>query len=892
MITPVELTCEYRINPSGIDEPRPRLSWQIAAEERGQRQTSYHILVSGNKENLAAGIGDFWDSGRISSSETVHIRYQGLPLASGKAYYWKVMVWDKNGNPSDWSALNFWSMGLLQADDWQADWIGYDAALTDDQYPVKPWGNGKKKRTVYRPLPAPYLRTEFLLSKAVRRAVVYATALGVFELSLNGDRVGNDYFAPGWTDYHKRLYYQTYDVTSLLRSGNNCLGAILADGWFAGNVANVGQQYYGSKLRLKLQLQVEYADGTSETFISDPSWKTTYGPILEADMQGGETYDARLEMPGWDHPGFDDAEWAPVDTAAEVSPLLQAYPAEPVNKLGEMQPAQIFEREPGVYIVDMGQNFAGWARLKISGTAGTKVTLQFAEMLNADSTLHLRNLRTARATDTYFSKGGGEEIFEPRFTYHGYRYIEVRGYPGEMTADKISGIVVHSNLNRSGFFDCSNELLNTFYRNILWSQKGNFLEIPTDCPQRDERMGWLGDVQVFMPIGMYNLDIDAFIAKWMRDVVDSQFEDGRIPSTAPVVYKRVAAAWADAVTIVPWQLYQFYEDVAVLEKTYPAMKRWVDYLQETSENHLSTMGSFGDWQNAGSETQIDVLATAYFAHSCSLLAEIAKILHRPEDAQKYQALFDDVRAAFETAYIDETGKIKGDTQGAYVMALQFNLLTESRRKMAETHLLRRINERDNKLSTGLICSGGLLQSLTEAGEVETAYKLISSTEYPSWGYQITQGATTPWERWNGFSAEKGFYDDVTNSFNHYTFGAAGEWLYSSLAGITPLAPGFRKIQIRPQPVGDITYAKAIYHSIRGEIASDWTLENDVFNLDVKIPPNTTARIYVPTSDKDLITENGTPVQAVDGITYVGMENGMAIFEAASGSYKFTSPFRN
>jgi alpha-L-rhamnosidase len=739
--------------------------------------------------------------------------------------------------------------------------------------------------------PPPYLRKTFSAERAIRRATVYASALGLYELHINGKRVGEDYFTPGWTDYMTRVYYQTYDVTSMIKQCGNAIGAILADGWYAGYIGfGKKREHYGSEPRLFIQLEVEYTDGGMQTVVTDGSWKATYGPHLEADFLMGETYDARKEMVGWATYGFDDSGWSAVTVADKAPGQLQSHPGVPVQKIMEIKPRKITEPKKGVYVFDMGQNFAGWVRLKVKADSGTKVVLRFAEMLNPDGTIYTTNLREARCTDTYVAAGKGEEIWEPRFTYHGFRYVELTGCPGRPTLDAITGVVVHSNTPRTGSFECSNAMVNQLYKNIVWGQRGNFIEVPTDCPQRDERLGWTGDAQIFIRTATYNMDVAAFFTKWLVDLEDAQTKEGAFPDVAPhkVAMGSGVPAWGDAGVICPWTVYQVYGDKRVIEKHYESMKKWIAYLQKNSENLLRPAYGYGDWVAIGSDTPKDVIATAYFAYSTRFVAKMAAAIGRTEDAKKYEQLFEQIKQAFNKAYVAQDARIKGDTQTCYCMGLHFDLLPADKREPAARHLVEDLKKRDWHLSTGFVGLSYLLPALTETGNLDIAYRLLTADTFPSWGYSIKNGATTIWERWDGWTQDKGFQDPGMNSFNHYAFGSVGRWLFGTVAGIDTDGPGYKQIRIEPKPGGGFNYAKASYKSIYGEIVSDWKIEDGTFTLGVVIPANTRATVCVPAKDADSVTEGGLPAAKAEGVQFIRMDNGKAVFAVGSGSYRFVS----
>ncbi len=888
-IEPGYLRCEYKVDPIGIDETQPRLSWIVTSEARGAGQSAYQIIAASSKRDVDADKADLWDSGKVESDETAHIVYSGETLESEMQVFWKVRVWDREGNPSAWSDSAMWSMGLLRDSDWKAKWIGYDMKLTKKQKLDAEWSAVNRNLHKKAHLPAPYLRKDFSIGESVKRATVYATALGFYQLYINGKRVGDDFFTPGWTDYNKRIYYQTYDVTDLLKPGaGNAIGAILAEGWYAGNVGSRGQNIYGSQLRLKAQIHIVYGNGDEQVVSTDETWKASDGPIREADMQDGETYDARLEMTGWSESGFNDASWKNVVSTDGVKALIQAYPGIPVRKTREVTPISVTEPKPGVFIYDLGQNFAGCARLKASGNAGTKIVLRFGEMLDSDGLLYTTNLRGARVIDTYILKGGAEEIWEPDFTYHGFRYVEITGYPGKPGMDAITGVVMQSGLAETSTFATSMPLLNRLYSNIVWGQRSNYFEVPTDCPQRDERLGWMGDAQVFVRTASYNMDIAPFFTKWMVDVEDGQRADGAFTDVAPAVLTGVSSAWADAGVICPWTIYNVYGDKRIVEKHYKSMERWIDFQKQRSGNNLSFIGGYGDWLNVNQPTDKGLISTAYYGRSVDLLAQMARAIGRKEAAEKHNKLYRGIGKAFTGYFMASDGKISGDTQTGYLLALNFGLIPDKLRKHAAAHLVDGIKNRDWSLATGFLGCSMLLPTLTEVGRTDVAYRLLTNRKYPSWGYSIDQGATTTWERWNSYTKENGFGDPGMNSFNHYAYGAVGEWMFSTLAGIDMEEPGYKRILIHPRPGGGLTWAEASYNSIRGLIAVSWKFRDNDVTLDVTIPANTVATVYVPAGSEADVAEDGGPVDKSQGVKFLRMEPGAAVFEIGSGKYSFVS----
>jgi alpha-L-rhamnosidase len=895
-LSPVNLRCEYRLDPLGIDERVPRLSWALESEARGQVQSAYRILVARSEEDLESEENLLWDSGRVESGRSVGIEYGGEALQSGTRCVWKVHVWDEDGAPSSYGGPAVFEMGLLEKSEWEGGWISLGEDPDEDFEPP----TGDEYDDLANGLaPSPYLRKEFQLERPVRAARLYATARGIYEMFLNGARVGGDVLAPGWTDYDRRVQYQTYDVTPLLAEGQNALGAVLGDGWYAGFFGFDPKHrgaLYGSRPQLLAQLHVEYEDGTGETIATDRSWGCSTGPILFSDLLMGESYDARKEMPGWSEPGFDDPAWYGVEVQGLGDTDLVAQPDEGIRVTQELRAKSVTEPESGRYVFDLGKNMVGWVRLEVEGEAGTEVTLRHAETLNPDGTIYTTNLRSARATDRYVLKGGGEEVYEPRFTFHGFRYVEVTGYPGEPRPEAVTGRVVHSATPPTGSFECSNSMVNDLQENILWGQRGNFLSVPTDCPQRDERLGWMGDAQVFVRTASFNMDVAAFFEKWMVDVEDAQSPEGAFPDVAPLLkgsglmdLRWGAPAWGDAGIIVPWTIYRTYDDTRIVERHYDAMARWMEYLREANPDLLrkNRMGNnYGDWLSPkGDYTPKHLLATAYWAYDANLMAEMAEAIGRPGDARGYRDLGERIKGAFNEAYVSPDGRIEGDTQTGYLLALHMGLLPEELRSVAAGHLVGAIEREGWHLSTGFAGVGYLCPVLMDTGHTDVAYRLLLEDTYPSWGYTIRNGATTIWERWDGWTEENGFQSPNMNSFNHYSLGSVGEWLYRYVAGIDLGAPGYGHVVIRPHPGGDLTFARAEYDAVRGRISSSWRIEDGLFVLEVLVPPNTAATVHVPSVEG--VSEGGRPVGEADGVELVRAGEGETVVSVGSGRYEFS-----
>jgi len=875
--TVTALRCEYLPAPDNIDSPHPRLSWRLESDRRGAAQTAWQVRVASSAAKLARGEADLWDSGRVTGDQTNQIAYAGKPLASRAECFWQVQVWDERTQSSGWSAPSRWAMGLLNPADWHAAWIAHR-----DPTPLH-----TDRKTLLLPAPRHY-RKDFAAAKTVQRAVVYASALGIYDLYCNGRRVGDAYFQPGWADYLKRAYYRAHDVTALVRGGApNTLGAVVAEGWYSGYVGygllvgygpnKVGRYFYGKTPALLAQLEIDYTDGTHETVVTDETWRVTgQGPTREADLIMGEAYDARAELGDWAAPGFDAQKW---ETAirAEANPrtraifsdtsgnrevdlgfvrpaVLQAYAAPAIRVTQELAAKRVGEPKPGVYVFDLGQNFAGVVRLKVKGAAGTQVKLRFGEMLHKDGTLMTENLRRARATDFYTLRGDpAGETWSPRFTYHGFQYVELTGLSELPALDAVTGLVLHNDTPAAGNFECSDPVLTQFGRNAQWTQRANFVELPTDCPQRDERLGWMGDAQAYIRTASFNADVAAFFTKWLDDVDESQRSFGAYPDYAPYPMahggggKTFGTAWTDAGIICPWTVWKVYGDTRVLERHWNSMTRFMDWRHAsmTIDGLGANLGNpWGDWLNVNEDTPIEYVDTCYHAYVCQLMAEMADAISRPVEAANYRARRAKIQAAFTKAYRKADGTLTVNTQSAYVLALWIGLLPAKDTASATAALVARIAQNDHRMATGFLGTRALLPALSGAGQHDLATRLFQSRKFPSWGYEVSNGANTVWERWDSFTAEHGFngsagnQNAAMNSFSHYAFGAVMEWAYRDLAGIDTLGAGYRQILIRPrvptagsnpdlQPINTV---KAHYDSIHGRIASLWKKESGKFYL--------------------------------------------------------------
>ena len=764
--------------------------------------------------------------------------------------------------------------------------------------------------------PGSMVRKEFYVDGDICRATVYATARGLYELRINGQRVSDQLLAPEWTDYNKRIQVQTQDVTTLLKKGGNAVGAMLGDGWYAGRLGNPpppGRGYYGVYPEFCMQLEVELADGRRQVICSDSTWRgTDKGPIRYAGIFDGEEYDAQREMPGWDQANFDESQWQEVVAKPLDQVKLAWQRNEPIRVVKELKPLKLTEPKPGMYVFDFGQNMVGWARIKLQGSAGTTVKIRYAEAANPDGTIYTANLRSAKQTDLYTLRGDEEEVFEPHFTYHGFRYVEVTGLPNAPKQEDLIGRVFHSSSPDAGKFTCSNDLLNKIMHCIEWVQRSNMHSVATDCPQRDERLGWTGDIQAFSQTSIFNMDMAGFFSKWVMDMRDDQADDGRFPNYVPHPYDSNktysgAPAWGDAGIIIPWRVYENYADKRLLEEHFLAAKRWIGFIQKYNPEMLWLQKrdeDFGDWLN-GDTVRIDgypggisqvpkeVLASAFYAHSTELVAKMATVLGKKEEAEKYSKLSEGIKAAFNKAYVDAEGRIKGDTQAGYALALHFNLLPEPMRQKAMEHLTEAIKKYNNHLSTGMQTTHRLMLELSRNGRHDEAYRLINLRNVPSWGYMVDQGATTIWERWDGYVEGRGFQNPGMNSLNHWALGAVGEWVWRNLAGINPdeNQPGYKHFVIHPRPSQDLTWVKATYDSIRGPIVVDWKQADGKFDLHVEIPVNTTATVYVPTQSETSVTEGDGLASKAQGIQFLRMEDGAAVYKVVSGKYRFESKIK-
>ena len=796
---PTALRCEYLENPMGVDIPKPRFFWVLGYPERGQVQSAYQVIVSTDPK---AAAGDIWDSSKVASAKSTQVVFAGKSLESGKTYFWKVRTWDRDGRESPWSDTARFDTGLFTRTDWKGIWIG------------------KKNQ----------LRKEFTFKGRVKRARAYIAGLGYYELRLNGRKAGNHVLDPGWTTYDKRVLYATYDVTSFLREGANVVAITLGNGWYKSRA-------------LLLQINVELEDGTTASVVSDATWKAADGPIFEDSIYNGESYDARRETPGWDRPGFDDKEWPAVEAVKAPGGALSAQMMPAIQVVDTLVPLKMSSPRPGVYVFDMGQNFSGWARLRVQGPQSTDVRLRFAELLYDDGTLNRENLRSARAEDHYILKGEGEEMWEPRFTYHGFRYVEVTGFPGTPKLDSIRGRVVHSAVEPIGSFAASKDILNGLQHIITWGQKTNLHSIPTDCDQRDERMGWMGDAQGTAEEAIMNFDMAAFYTNFVRDIRDIQDEKGRLSDTVPHIWggENADPAWGTAYPLICWYMYEYYGDTRVLDEQYDGLRKYVEFLRSKAENGLVKFSSYGDWV-AVEKCPGAIVSSFYYYYDVKIQADAARVLGKTQDAALYDKLAADIRTAFNKEYYNpKTGDYADGTQTANTLPLFLGIPTEKEGGAWGRLFDDIVYKHDSHLTTGIIGTKYIMELLTQSGASDLAYDIAVKTDYPSWGYMIKNGATTLWELWQKREGPS------MNSHNHPMFGSVGSWLYKALAGIN-LAPGttgFEKILIQPQTVRDLMHASGSTRTVRGEVACAWSRTERTIRVEVTIPGGSEAEVVIP-----------------------------------------------
>ncbi|HEY0668847.1 MAG TPA: glycoside hydrolase family 78 protein [Sphingobacteriaceae bacterium] len=878
-LTVTDLTCDYKINPIGIGTLNSGFSWKIASKERNVIQKAYQLRVATDQADLKRGKNLIWDSGKVNTDQSTHISFPVSDTKSGQRYFWQVKVWDNKGNASAWSKVNFWETGLNKSD-WSAKWIEANQ-VTDGKV-----------------VPVPMFFKAFKISSPIKSARLYITAHGLYEAKLNGAKVSNHLLTPGWTSYENRLQYQVYDVTEMLKQGSNSTVVSVGDGWYRGNLQWTNKRnFFGKEPGLLYQLEITHNDGTKQVIVSDNSWRSSFdSPIRSSDIYNGETFDSRLDKTILSDESIKN--WQPVRVVNYSMDNIVAQEGPPVIKHEEFKPVKFITTPKGEKVIDFGQNLVGWVQLKVKGKSGDTIKIYHAEVLDSSGNFYTENLRSAKQENIYVLNGMSQ-VLEPHFTFQGFRFIKIVGQAEKMDTENFTAVAIYSDMQPTGDFTSSHSLLNQLQHNIQWGQKGNFVDIPTDCPQRDERLGWTGDAQVFFNTAAYNMNVASFFTKWLQDVKADQYADGRIPAVIPVTQKRAndgSAGWADVGTIIPWNFYEAYGDKSLLSRQYESMKKWVDYISSVSKNNLWNNGShYGDWlfytmaddrDGKAALTDKHLIAQAFYAASTQNVINAANILGRTEDVSKYTALLSDVKDAFNKEYVTPSGRLVSSSQTAYVLALYFDLLPESSRKQAAVRLVENIKSYKDHITTGFLGTPYICHVLTRYGYTDVAYKLLMQETYPSWLYPVKKGATTIWERWDGIKPDGSFQATSMNSFNHYAYGAIGDWMYRTIGGIAQSKPGYKQISIAPQPGGGLTSAAADLETLYGKLSSSWKLDGNRMSLEVEVPPNTTAKVVLPKSASAEVTESGTTLSKVKDITVNSGPDKDIELTLGSGTYEF------
>ena len=896
-LVPSGLKCEYRTEPLGIDSLAPRLSWIVESSLRGQAQSAYQVLTADSLQALASDTGNLWDSGKVPSGETLNIVYRGKSLRSGQRCFWKIRVWDMGGATSPWSAPSSWEMALLSPADWKGRWIG-------DGRPTP-----ARDEDFFKDDPAPLFRKEFTLPADVRGARLYITGLGYYEAGLNGRRVGDQVLDPGWTNYSKRVFYSAYDVTGLLRKGANCLGVMLGNGWYNplpllmwGN-RNIRESLPVGRPCFIAQLDIELADGSRLSVATEVSWKSHPGPVLRNNVYLGEVYDARKEVRGWDRPGLDESSWLPAVPVPGPGGALQAQPQPPIRVTAVMAPVKITRPEPGTFIADFGRNFAGLVRLRVKAPAGTIIRLRYGELLYPDGRLNPMtgvcgqikgkkangdniggpgSPEVAWQSDTYIADGGGEEVYAPRFTFRGFRYAEVTGCPGVLDPASIEGLSLNSDVGPAGSFSCSNEIFNRIQEMVRRTFLSNIFSVQSDCPHR-EKFGYGGDIAATSEAFIDNFDMAGFYAKTVRDWGDAARPDGMLTDTAPFVgIQYCGVGWAMAHPLLLEQLYRYYGDRRLLEEQYATSAAWLDLVSAQNPEGIIKEG-LSDHEGL-EEAPAPQMATPFYFRSARLMSRLAAVLGKTGDAARYERLADGIRTAYLRRFLTPgTGTFNPTTQAGQAFALYTGLVPPGEKDAALSVLLKKMKEDGRgRLSTGIFGTKFMLDVLSGSGHADAAYGIVGRRTFPGWGYMLDNGATTLWEHWEG--------SDDTFSHNHPMFGSVSDWFFKWLAGIQPRpeAVGFDRIAIQPQPAAGLTWVKAWVRTVRGEVRSEWRLENGRFELHVVVPANTRSTVFVPADDPASVREGARPAAEAEGVASVRLEPGEAVLEIGSGDYVFLS----
>jgi alpha-L-rhamnosidase len=883
-LRPVELRCEFTANPLGIDVTQPRLSWKLASQQRGQKQTAYQIQVFSRAALEATNkTPDLWDSGKVASDETILIRYAGKELATSQQAFWTVRVWDQNDQSSRWTDFQTWTMGFVGTNDLKAEWIC--APATSESL---------------------LLRKEFTVKPGLRRAIAHVTGLGQYEMSLNGTKVGNDVLSPGWTDYNDTILYDTRDITALVRAGANAVGLTLGNGMYHVERRNRFAKFTGSfgPQRALCQIELEYGDGTKELVVTDDSWRVHPGGITYNSIYGGEDFDARLYPQGWNEPGFSDANWRNAVAVVRPGGKLRGHSvaSEPLREIEVRQPTKIQKLSDTLTIYDFAQNASYMPRLRVSGPAGSTVRLIPAEIVNADGSIQRSTMGSTNRGISWWqytkATDKTEEWF-PQFYYVGCRYLQAELAPAKPKGklpkiDLLEGDIVHSTAAPAGTFECSNPLLNRIRDLVRWAQRANMVSVLTDCPHR-EKLGWLEQYHLNGPTIRYEFDMARMFTKGMNDMADAQTDTGLVPNIAPEYTEfkgafRSSPEWGSAFLIVPWQQYQFTGDLDLFRTHYADMKRYFAYLENSASNNIVHL-SLSDWFDLGPKksgvsqnTPPPVTATAFYYHDAWILSQAAALLGKTNEAWEFAAKAEAIRRAFNEKFFDATnGAYATGSQCANALPLVFGIVEPAHSNAVLAALVKDVESRDAQMTAGDIGFRFLLQALAQGGRSDLVYRMINQDEKPGYGYMLKKGETSLTEAWDA---------NLTTSHNHFMLGHVTEWFYKDLVGIDgdPSGPGFKRIIIKPTPVGDLAWARASYDSVRGKIISHWKREGERFTLEVQIPPNTTAMVFLPSKAGDVISEGGQSVEQSVGVKFLRAEKNSKVLAIESGRYVFESRF--
>ncbi|NVM46338.1 MAG: family 78 glycoside hydrolase catalytic domain [Candidatus Lokiarchaeota archaeon] len=888
---PFDLKCEYLVNPICIDVKKPRFSWKLTHEQKNQRQSAYQIIISSNKALSEEKNGDLWDSGKVEKDSCVNVSYKGVNLKSDSKYYWRIKWWDNDSKESEYSTIQKFETSLLEKSDWKAQWISKKEFIDkQSRKKLQYKSGGRNLAGRIKEVHALYLRKEFSTLKPIKSAKVYVCGLGYYELHINGQKIGDRILEPAQTDYNKLALYSTYDISAFIQK-ENAIGVVLGNGRCL--------ELFGYDFpKVILQVNIHYNDDSKEIICTDNSWKISNGPIKENGMYFGEIYDARLEMIGWNNTRFDDKEWK--NASVVVGHNLASQMMQPIQITKIVEPREIYSPEPGMYIIDFKQNFTGFMKLKVTGPRSSEVKLRFSEIVFKNGTLNTATNGNAPATDIYILKGEGEEIYVPHFTYHGFRYVEITGFPGVPSLDNFEGLFFHSNVPKTGNFYCSDTLINQIHSNIIWGQLSNLMSIPTDCPQRDERHGWMGDAQLAAEEAILNFDMARFFSKYLRDIRECQKEDGSISDVVPPYWSLYPAdpAWGSAYITIAWYLYWYYNDIRVLEENYEGMRNYIGFLISKSEDNLFLMGKFGDWcppcSIVSRKTSVVLTSSWYFYHDTFYFSKIAEILGKKDDHLFFKNKSEEIKAAFNRKFLNvsyETTTLspvdRSISQTSNILPLYLKMVPDEKRKKVLSILTKAIIEDyDYHVDTGIVGTRYLFDVLSENDHPEIAYKIITQESFPSYGYMIKEGATTLWERWEKLEG------GGMNSHNHIMLGSVDTWFYKTLTGIKCESPGWESVKIKPFLPDDMDYARSTIQTCKGALSCSWEKLNNSLKVSINIPVGMKAETWIPIDDSShQVKESGTVIWKENKIVSEQIrlstqkENSL-VFTLGSGFYTF------